>query len=368
MLVFVSVPTAATAAPTIVGEATWPGFNTAFPDGGDPTPNAAPIELTATLSEAVDFDWFQVEFPHKFNGTSIDEHAGGETDEFLPLGGLNASGQCIDGTTTPTTLLFTFTSNVSSANFDGTECFIYTFDGGIGFGVDRDILPALAGVSSAKITVPVNRVRQISDDRDLDFFTLGTANATNLLSALPLAFATPPLPEQGGEDSQSTSLTGAVVRESAIHLKLLAKPGDPVSGATVEVVGTDLPVGSNYQLTLRSTPTVLINEVVRASRGFSALSALPSTLETGNHSLTLTATSQNGSTIQLVQHFTIAPDGTFTSVGETHASGLSLELLATTGPSSPAINLGLSVAVIALLAGVAAMVARRHVLVGTEQG
>lgn len=357
MLILVSVPTAASAAPTLVGEATWPGFKTDFPAGGEPIANAAPVEFTATLSEPTGFDWLYIEFPHKFNGTSIDANTG--SSRVLPVGGLDAEGRCRDGDT----LLFSFASNLSEAAFAGIECQIYTFDGGIGVGVGTSGI--VANVSRAKITLPASRLRQISADRDLSFFSLQTD--TVRLSALPLAFAAPPPPDQDGVNPQSTSGGVAVVRESAIHLKLLANPSDPVSGAQVEVVGTDLPIGSNYQLTVRSTPTVLINGAVTASGRFSGLIALPSSLPTGNHSLTLTATSRNGSTIQLVQQFSIARDGTFSSVGEVRPSGLSSELLAATGPRSHVMNLGLSAAVVALLAGVAALVARRYVLVHPER-
>ncbi|AVG23470.1 hypothetical protein C3B54_11477 [Pontimonas salivibrio] len=155
----VIAPSIAWAAGTVVGEASWPGFDTNFVDGAEGVPNAEPITLGADLTgDATDFEWFYVQFPGIFV-------LGGNPDNDVSETGLtlDASGDCKNG---GGELLFSVTSNLADDVFDGRECSIYSYndpnvalsgdDGvGFGFGFGDGVIP---GVTEVSIAVPTGRV------------------------------------------------------------------------------------------------------------------------------------------------------------------------------------------------------------------
>lgn len=344
-LALVIAPSVAWAAGTVVEEAIWPGFDTAFVNGADGIPNAEPVTLKAELSgDATNFGYFYVEF----SGTFVVDGSLGEKGRTV-----DSSGDCKNS---QGEVLFSVTSNLADDAFDGRECTGYSWGGGdgvgFGFGVGD---PFVAGVTDVTIVVPVGRILQIDASTALDLFEV-TWNGGKK-SSTGVNFLTPALSEE--EDSGSSDVDSRSDSDSnvtpGIHLNLLAGVGDSAAGAQVEIAGVKLRTGSGYTLTLRSDPMVLADDVVGSSAAMEEIVFLPAGLAPGAHSLTLTAQTEDGTNLTLVQRFSVGADGRFASVDSPEGSVVAVtgETLARTGAPESAVLMGLTSAAALLLIGVA---------------
>lgn len=144
--------------------------------------------------------------------------------------------------------------------------------------------------------------------------------------------------------------------EVGIDIVLTAELGDIVAGAPAEVSASNLKVGTEWELVLRSTPIILESGTVGLTGSISANVNIPSGLEPGWHTITLTGVGVDGKIYKRVLRFEIAVDGTLgtaASLGDIQVSNASL---ANTGSSSAALAL---LALLMVAAGVFITVANR---------
>ena len=173
------------------------------------------------------------------------------------------------------------------------------------------------------------------------------------------AFAEQTLQEDSApESSAGVASSGAAEKrtgDAGIHLDLQASVGGLVAGSSVVIGGQGLAGGSQYSLVVRSTPQTLVSGTASALGNFSGRASLPA-LPAGSHTLTLTASAADGSTLTLVQSFTVAANGTFSAIGS--PTGSQSGGLAATGISG--LPGGMGLAGLALLLGVAMVVSARR--------
>lgn len=162
-----------------------------------------------------------------------------------------------------------------------------------------------------------------------------------------------PAPPGGSSGSGTSAIAGP-----AIHLDLKANIGDQISGRPVEIAGTGLGGGSAYSLVVRSTPNTLDSGSASGLGSFSNTLRMPA-LPSGDHTLTLTATAPDGSTLSLVQSFTVSATGVVTAVSE--PVGTMERKLAATGADSGAAMSGFAIAFALIASGVIARLATRRV-------
>ena len=167
--------------------------------------------------------------------------------------------------------------------------------------------------------------------------------------------------QQGSGHSCPAAQGGSAKRADApaIAMDLQALVGDRVAGAPVVIGGEGLAGNTPYSLIVRSTPTIVDSGSTTALGNFSARVTLPN-LPPGTHTLTLSATAPDGTTLTLVQTITVSPSGTFSAIGQT--SGNHTRGLAATGMSDQSLTLGLSG--FAILAGVLLLAASRRRFAG----
>ena len=161
-----------------------------------------------------------------------------------------------------------------------------------------------------------------------------------------------PAPPGGSSGSGTSAIAGP-----AIHLDLKANVGDQISGRPVEIAGTGLGGGSAYSLVVRSTPTTLDSGSASGLGSFSNTLRMPA-LSSGDHTLTLTATAPDGSTLSLVQSFTVSASGVVTAVSE--PVGMMERKLAATGADSGAAMSGFGIAFALIAIGAIARLATRR--------
>ena len=150
----------------------------------------------------------------------------------------------------------------------------------------------------------------------------------------------------------------SVVGKPAIHLDLQAKAGDVVGGSPILIEGQGLKPDSTYSLVMRSTPVNLKTGIINNRGTFGNTANLPSGLSAGTHTITLTATGLDGSTLSLVTPFVVSGSGTFTSISP--GVGRVVSALATTGPSSSELSFGMSSSLVLLVLGIALFVLSRR--------
>ena len=143
----------------------------------------------------------------------------------------------------------------------------------------------------------------------------------------------------------------------AIHLDLQVAVGEAIAGAPVVIGGEGLFGGSDYSLVVRSTPQVVDSGKASALGNFSKRVAMPA-LAPGNHTLTLTATAPDGSTLTLVQGFSVGANGMVTAVGT--AAGSAGPALAATGSNQLAMLWSVGLAMLVMVAGLTAVAASRR--------
>ena len=143
--------------------------------------------------------------------------------------------------------------------------------------------------------------------------------------------------------------------DAGIHLDFQASVGGLVAVSSVVIGGQGLSGGSQYSLVVRSTPQTLTSGTASALGNFSGRVSMPA-LSPGSHTLTLTATALDGSTLTLVQSFTVAANGTISAIGA--PTGSQTGGLAATGVNG--LPGGLGLAGLALLLGVAMVLSARR--------
>jgi hypothetical protein len=114
--------------------------------------------------------------------------------------------------------------------------------------------------------------------------------------------------------------------------------GDPVAGGTATVTAGGMLPGADYTIILRSSPILLGSGQVAVDGSILRTVTIPSGLEAGWHSITLTSTAGNGSPYVKVIWFFIGANGALTAVTSTDPT----DVLAYTGsePPSGAIAIG----------------------------
>lgn len=140
--------------------------------------------------------------------------------------------------------------------------------------------------------------------------------------------------------------SGAIAEASkgvGINLVLDAAIGDAVAGAPSEVTATGLKAGTSWNLVLRSTPITLKTGKVGSSGSITATVNIPSGLEPGWHTLTLTGVGTDGKTYSRVLRFEIDSNGNLASATVLDDIKSTSASLANTGSNSD------SLALIALL-------------------
>lgn len=96
-----------------------------------------------------------------------------------------------------------------------------------------------------------------------------------------------------------------------------AATGAPIAGAPVNVVMSGLQPGAAYSVTVRSTPVIIGSGTVAIDGVLARSFTIPAGLEAGRHSVTLSSTLANGTTVNAVLYFTVSATGTLVSVSLT---------------------------------------------------
>jgi hypothetical protein len=145
------------------------------------------------------------------------------------------------------------------------------------------------------------------------------AGQTRSSGPAPTPTPTPtPAPGGTGDGSSGAAENSAPSPlEPSIGLDLRGVVGGSTGGANIDIVGLSLPEASTYSLSVFSTQRALTSGAVGGNGSFSGLIPLPTDLGPGTHTVVLRATLPSGEILELRRQFTIASDGTFTSVGDT---------------------------------------------------
>ena len=149
--------------------------------------------------------------------------------------------------------------------------------------------------------------------------------------------------------------SGAVAVAPVLELTLDFAPGASVEDARTTISADGLRAGSDYTLTMFSTPRVLHTGTVGGSGGFSQVVAIPRDAPPGAHRLLLAGTAGNGTPMSATAWFTLGRNGKILAISYTGPTGG----LAATG-AEPLPGLLLSGMLLALGAGTL-LVRRRHV-------
>ena len=142
----------------------------------------------------------------------------------------------------------------------------------------------------------------------------------------------------------------------AIHLDLQVTVGQQISGAPVVIGGEGLAGGSDYSLVVRSTPQTVDSGKASPLGNFSKRVSMPA-LAPGSYTLTLTAVAPDGSSLSLVQGFTVGADGTVTAMGS--LAGSTGSALAATGSEPMVMLWSVGLAMLMMVAGASAVAASR---------
>jgi hypothetical protein len=101
----------------------------------------------------------------------------------------------------------------------------------------------------------------------------------------------------------------------AMGVALQGTVGGLVEGTPVSFTGTSMKTGANYILTVNSNPVILAEGVIAEGGRISGLPRLPA-LPPGTHTLRLTTTGWDGSTLVISQVFVVGGDGRFTAIND----------------------------------------------------
>lgn len=144
----------------------------------------------------------------------------------------------------------------------------------------------------------------------------------------------------------------------AIHLDMKGRAGQQGASTPVLAEGQGLRPGSAYLLTLREPVRPLQSGSANTGGRFSHLVYLPTDLQPGMYTITLSAVGVNGESLVLSQSFRIGPDGKFVEIG--NIVPLVSGGLARTGPDSTLVFGGLATTALTSLVGVALAVSSRR--------
>lgn len=138
-----------------------------------------------------------------------------------------------------------------------------------------------------------------------------------------------------------------------IDLTLNFAAGTALSEASSEISAEGLKVGSDYTLTMHSTPVVLHTGIIDPTGGFTMTVALPANTPVGAHRLVLTGIAPDGTVLSVEAWFTLLANGTIGAISYT--GPISLAESGTETTASIAIGSGLLA-----LGGLALILARRR--------
>lgn len=127
----------------------------------------------------------------------------------------------------------------------------------------------------------------------------------------------PPTTEPPVTEPPTTEPPVTVPGKGAGTIDLEATAGQKVAGSSAELRAWGLAPGAAYTIVLRSTPQLLASGTVEADGTLIRSVTLPTGLEPGWHSLTLTATLLDGSPLVEVLWFEITAAGTLVQVSDT---------------------------------------------------
>jgi hypothetical protein len=124
----------------------------------------------------------------------------------------------------------------------------------------------------------------------------------------------------------------------AVGMALQAAVGSTVEGTPVSFTGVAMKAGSTYVLQVNSEPIILATGTIANGGRISGLPRLPA-LPPGTHTLRLTTTGSDGSSLTIAQVFVVGDDGRFVSISDPagsveHATSTSRDRLAYTGVQS----------------------------------
>lgn len=126
--------------------------------------------------------------------------------------------------------------------------------------------------------------------------------------------------------------------EPAVGMALQAAVGSMVEGTPVSFTGVAMKAGSTYVLQVNSEPVILATGTIAEGGRISGLPRLPA-LPPGTHTLRLTTTGSDGSSLTIAQVFVVGDDGRFVSISDPagsvdHVTSATRERLAYTGVQS----------------------------------
>lgn len=153
-----------------------------------------------------------------------------------------------------------------------------------------------------------------------------------IVANLPCAGGSSPAPSSNPAAAPEVERFG----EPAVGVALQGAVGGLVEGTPVSFTGTSMKTGANYILTVNSDPVILAEGVIAEGGRISGLPRLPA-LPPGTHTLRLTTTGWDGSTLVISQVFVVGEDGRFTAINDPAGSvnpAEEEERLAYTGVSS----------------------------------
>jgi hypothetical protein len=98
-------------------------------------------------------------------------------------------------------------------------------------------------------------------------------------------------------------------------MALQASVGSTVEGTPVSFTGVAMKTGSTYVLQVNSEPVILATGTIAEGGRISGLPRLPA-LPPGTHTLRLTTTGSDGSSLTISQVFVVGEDGRFVSISD----------------------------------------------------
>lgn len=133
--------------------------------------------------------------------------------------------------------------------------------------------------------------------------------------------------------------------------------GQSINGANADYAAEGLKEGTDWTLTLRSTPQIIAEGVVGVTGIINGVAAIPAGLAAGWHSLTLDGTDVNGNAVSKVVWFELNADGTILAVQDAAPAPAPQPELAKTGSDVAGLA---GFALLFAIAGAASMVAVRR--------
>lgn len=120
-----------------------------------------------------------------------------------------------------------------------------------------------------------------------------------------------------GSGHISATFSGTVATAPVIDLALDFRPGTQLADAASTISANGLKVGSEYTLTMHSTPVVLYTGIIDPTGAFTWTVALPANTPIGAHRLVLSGTAPDGSAMTAEAWFTLLANGTIGAISYT---------------------------------------------------